>query len=269
MKISDDRYSKVKWVLTLLLLLSAGTATAGHVRTYFFLANDSTTVFEDEHVKLFFVFSDLTKQLELRLSNKDGQTIYLHDEACVVNTNDHQEPLGKVGVSRFPIAPGETCLLHGWTELLQHIDQHVVEQGRYGRMLEWKTGHKGKFVNPEDGTKEKFQKGTTKQYDFMHSPLAVSARLAYSIGTKDGTLHHASVRHCVTEVYVGKCQKGLSLGSDVPAAFANRCWFSSDSGGCNPITYTGGKTILLAGYATVGIFILTFELIKAKLEQDY
>lgn len=227
----------------LLMLVSAAPLTAGHVRTYCFFADDSTTVYEDSFVKIYFAFGKITKQLELLIKNKSEQTVYLNNQECVVNTNNSQTSMNNLEYRRTPVSPGATTRLHGWMSLFLHLDKNVITQGSFGRMFDWKPGHKGKFINPEDGSTMRFNKGDTRSYEFSQSPLAISARVSYSLGKNDSTVHHARVRYYVSDVYVGAYSKETHLGSDAPNSLRNRSWFSFDSGGCSPFVYSAGVTI--------------------------
>lgn len=258
-------------LLLCLLLIMAEQVSANHVRAYCVFSADSMSVYEDENVKLCFLFNQKLKRVELTVDNKTAETIYIDRDDSFVEVNGTRERIVDMdGRKVIPLYPKTSVALYKWTALCKKLDKAIVTQGNYGSIFSWKPGRKGCFVKPGDGHKRRFQKGDVENYDFQTSPLSFEAQIAYATTPDAHSLQYADAQYFVSDIAIGKRPKRAIMGADVSKMFKDRDYFYFDSGGCNAFAYAGGKVLLTAGYAVAGIGILVFYVVleRAGIEPD-
>ncbi len=190
-----------KLLLIIGLFILVLGASAKRVGAYCYFANNGAQVHEDDNAKVELAMEN--ENLILTIYNKTSNTIYVDKEKSFVYNNDKivtslnygtWKTTGNEEQSLLAIAPNSRKVLCTWKNLQTMFNASLTICSNSNK--------RGRFVNPETGQKEKFEKGSNRSYTPEQNPFTARGIVVYSTNKDFKSATEVTVSNHITDIVI-------------------------------------------------------------------
>lgn len=190
-----------KLPLIISLFILALSASAKRVGAYCYFANDGSQLYEDNNVKVELAMEN--ENLILSISNKTTDTIYVDKKQSFVYNNDKIVTSLNYGIwkttedkeqSLLDIAPKSRKTLCTWKNLRTMFNASLTDC--------LNSNKRGRFIDPQTGQKEKFEKGSNRSYTPEQNPFTARGIVAYSTNKDFKSATKVTVSNHITDIVI-------------------------------------------------------------------